>query len=270
MKKEMKIWTLVLVILVTVVAIQTVSYIKNGDPIKGNGNMSVGDVSENNGEAGNDPSNSVNYTEKEEVNKEEYNIAKVTELPANPDSEDSSRIILMVDVVINNETSVSRLKEIAEEVAIKQKDRYDYSGLKIFFNDRESFIGISQTLGTAEFALKGNINESDNVKPGDYEKLEFGYNLLDKNWEKRPTKKESEIYSAWMKNLIQSGKKNVGMDDAEIAKLTIEQLGTNADKVEKALRKMEKWQLDGYKARVNSQTPGPEKDTINEPVKENK
>jgi hypothetical protein len=102
-------------------------------------------------------------------------------------------------VVVEGEPGVKELKNIAQKVAEKAKDDKEFNALRISFYDRKEYVGHGITLGNATFALNGDWGEAQNVVRGDYDVMEFKYNLLEKNWDKKLTDQEVEIWSYYKK-----------------------------------------------------------------------
>lgn len=97
-------------------------------------------------------------------------------------------------VVVKGEPGIKDLKNIAQKVAEKAKNNKNFNALKISFYDRKEYVGHGITLGNATFALNGDWGEAQNVVSGDYDVMEFKYNLLEKNWDKKLTDQEVKIW----------------------------------------------------------------------------
>jgi hypothetical protein len=102
-------------------------------------------------------------------------------------------------VVVKGEPGVKELKNIAQKVTEKAKDDKNFNALRISFYDRKEYVGHGITLGNATFALNGDWGEAQNVVSGDYDVMEFKYNLLEKDWSKKLTDQEVEIWSYYKK-----------------------------------------------------------------------
>lgn len=102
-------------------------------------------------------------------------------------------------VVVKGEPGVKELRKIARKVTEKAKDDKNFNALRISFYDRKEYVGHGITLGNVTFALNGEWGEAQNVVSGDYEVMEFKYNLLEKDWTKQLTDQEVEIWSYYKK-----------------------------------------------------------------------
>jgi hypothetical protein len=102
-------------------------------------------------------------------------------------------------IVVKGEPGVKQLKKIAQKVTEKAKDDKNFNALRISFYDRKEYVGHGITLGNVIFALNGDWGEAQNVVSGDYDVMEFKYNLLEKDWSKKLTNQEVEIWSYYKK-----------------------------------------------------------------------
>lgn len=102
-------------------------------------------------------------------------------------------------VVVKGEPGVKQLKDIAKKVVEKAKKDHDFHAITVSFYDRKEYVGHGITLGNVIFALNGDWAQAENVVRGDYEVMEFEYNLLDKDWSKKLTDQEVEIWSYYKK-----------------------------------------------------------------------
>jgi hypothetical protein len=106
-------------------------------------------------------------------------------------------------VVIDEPVSTSQLKQISRNIVEETKrltiwdknyHQYQFNALVIGFNDYEEFIGDSYTLGSVIYAPEGKLVKASTVMTGDYKNMSFDWDLLEKDWTKRPNEREVKIY----------------------------------------------------------------------------
>jgi len=102
-------------------------------------------------------------------------------------------------VVVKGEPGIKELKKVAQKVTEKAKDDKNFNALRISFYDRKEYVGHGITLGNVTFALNGEWGAAQNVVSGDYKVMEFKYNLLEKDWSKKLTDQEVEVWSYYKK-----------------------------------------------------------------------
>ncbi|MGM0445378.1 MAG: hypothetical protein ACQEQH_03140 [Bacillota bacterium] len=105
------------------------------------------------------------------------------------------------NVVIHEQVSTEDLKAISKEIVELEKGYSDinaFNAIAINFYDYEDFTsGISSVppLGIVEYAPNGEWSEADTVNSGDYESMEYSWELKEKDWDNQLTEEEIEIYS---------------------------------------------------------------------------
>jgi hypothetical protein len=115
---------------------------------------------------------------------------------------------LLVDVVVKEPASVDQLKAIGHKLVEDAKARYKFRGLIIDFYDYPEFVGKGITLGKIIYAPRGEIAADMSVKPGDFAKMIYSYDLKKKDWSKRLTSDEVGIWAQWSDYLLAKRKAN--------------------------------------------------------------
>ena len=144
-------------------------------------------------------------------------------------------------IVVNEQVNVEQLKEIAKQVVEKAKGDKDFNALSIGFYDYEEFIGHGYVLGSVKYAPEGDWSKAFTVEAGQYENMDFNYELREKDWSKQLTKEEAEIYGAWHKE------KDFYPDlsETEISEKVGERFNLSGDEVYSIIWKHSTWMFDG-------------------------
>lgn len=148
------------------------------------------------------------------------------------------------DVVIKEKVNVKELEDISKEIVEKIKEEEKFNAVVIWFYDYKEYIGEGHTLGKTTYAPEGDWAKADTVSPGEYEKMDYNYELMEKDWSKQLTKEEAKVYKAWH-NLYQSKAKDDDLPDedkidTEIAK----KFDISSEEVNKIMKKQLIWQIN--------------------------
>lgn len=148
-----------------------------------------------------------------------------------------------VFIVINEEATVGELEETAKEVAKQVAEDRSYRALNMIFVDRDEYLDTLgyATLGVIRYQPEGGWGDALYIEPGEYENLEIDSGgLYEKNWEKRPTQKEAEIFATW--DYIDWELYEQHEDDIQtIHEMTANELNISVAEVENAVKKVEEW-----------------------------
>ena len=122
----------------------------------------------------------------------DYSIVNMVE-----ERTDEARI-LKYQVVIEEPAGADELKETAKKIvdeAIDEED--DFNCLSIFLYDREELTIGGHTLGRVDYTLDGNPAKAEDIEAGDYNNMEFGWRVMEKDWGQQPSARDVEIYAEW-------------------------------------------------------------------------
>ena len=137
-----------------------------------------------------------------------------------------------IDQKITAEQLASLSIKIVEEV--KNKEKFNAVAVRLY--DYPEFVGYESTLGSITIAPKGKWENAFNVNAGDYSKMSIVYELKEKDWSKRLTKKEAKIW-AYFNNLLWT----TSLNDNEIYKETAKKFGVTDDEGEEIADKQMTW-----------------------------
>lgn len=99
------------------------------------------------------------------------------------------------NVVIKNSVTPEQIKFVSKEIIESAKKEYDFNALTLMFYDYEEYIGHGYTLGKTTFAPDGEWAKANTVNAGNYDSMEYVFELRNKNWDIQLTQKEVEIWS---------------------------------------------------------------------------
>ena len=136
----------------------------------------------------------------------------LAELPSYdiPHTEKLSFDRLALQVVVKDPATVEQLKSISAKIVEDTKKAVAFRAITIFFNDYPEYIGTGAALGIVTYGPNGNIAADQSVKPGDYAKMSFSYDLKEKDWSKRLTPEEVQIWASWQNYYQERRKANDG------------------------------------------------------------
>lgn len=100
-------------------------------------------------------------------------------------------------VVVKEEVTAKELESLSEEIVESFKDEEDFNALSIGYYDYEEFVGHGYSLGQSLYAPKGDIGKADTVKAGDYKKMEFAHDTMEKNWDNQLTQQQAKVVDSW-------------------------------------------------------------------------
>jgi len=148
------------------------------------------------------------------------------------------------DIVINEPLTKKQLEELAMIITDEAKEDLSFNALTLGFYDYKEYIGTGYTLGSATFAPKGDWSEANTVRIGDYDSMEFNFELKEKDWNLKLSDSEVEIFKA-RKDLYMSYSENVKPgelpDETLVNKEISEKFGITEEKVNEIMKKQLIW-----------------------------
>lgn len=148
------------------------------------------------------------------------------------------------EVVVKEKVNAEQLEELSKEIIEIAKKETKFNSISVGFYDREEYIGTGFTLGKVEYAPEGDWGKANTVKTGEYDKMDYNYSLMEKDWDKQLVKEEVKIYKAW-KDLYEE--KDTGSDlpdEDEINEEIASQFNISKDEVSEIMLKQITWQFD--------------------------
>jgi len=149
-------------------------------------------------------------------------------------------------VVIPDEVTPEQMKLVVKDVVDKAKKEEKFNAIVVMMYDYPEYIDHGYTLGRAVFAPDGDWSKADTVEAGDYSKMEFNWvDLRNKDWSKRLTKKEVEIWKTWQDKYAKEESKSSELpDEKEITKWVAQKFGISEDDVMKVMIKQTEWMMN--------------------------
>lgn len=139
-------------------------------------------------------------------------------------------------VIINEKAEVEELKETSKRIIQIAKQKKEFNGFNIFLYDYKEYADGIFTLGRVRYVPDGDWGKAGEVQPGDYEKLDYSWILLEKNWDKQLTPKEVEIWKRY-DDLLWSTE----LSEEKIAQQVAEKFNITAKKVDDIYMKKSLW-----------------------------
>lgn len=140
-------------------------------------------------------------------------------------------------IEIPGQPTVEDIKNISKKVAydFAKEDGNKFNSLTMYFYDYKEYHGLSApTLGEAIYAPQGDIAKANTVQAGEYNKMSFNYKIKEKDWNKKLSREEVEVWSAFMKEM-----KAVGEEEAE--KIISKEYNITQEEVESIFNKQIAW-----------------------------
>jgi hypothetical protein len=148
------------------------------------------------------------------------------------------------EVVVKEPASIDQLKAIASEVIERAKDDKDFNALVVSFYDYAEFIGNGYVLGKVEFAPDGDWAKADTVETGEYDKMEYVYNLKEKDWSKQLNSDEVEIFKSTNELFYSKVTPSFTPDESDIYEEIAKQFNTDKEEVDRIMMKQITWMMD--------------------------
>lgn len=170
--------------------------------------------------------------EKTETKLMDYEIADVTSY----DVADAKRY--SYSVVISEKSTVDERENIVKDVVKKAKNDRSFNALSIYLYDYEEYIGDVYTLGKVDYAPNGEWGDAMEVDTGDYDEMEYSWDLRRKDWDKRLAPEEVKVWERTDELLY-----NSDMDQEEIFEKVAEEfeIVNNAAEVREVFDKKTTW-----------------------------
>ena len=108
---------------------------------------------------------------------------------------DTTRIVY--DVVVQGEPDTEQLQSISHQVIEDVTATDQFQAALLRFYDDAAYIGTEAPLGEAVFAPNGNFSSGHMVALGDYDAMDYGWQLREKEWTTRLGPDEIKIWGAW-------------------------------------------------------------------------
>lgn len=112
-----------------------------------------------------------------------------------------------------------------------------FNAFAIYFYDYPEYVNRGTTLGTAVFAPGRDWTRANEVNPGDYYLMDYGWNMKEKNWSMQLTQEEVEVWNAWM---------NFDLEFNDINEMIAEEFNITPEEVEQIIKKQNDWMGDTY------------------------
>ncbi len=132
------------------------------------------------------------YPELCKANEIKYNLHEPSDLSYSYNGSNIKR--LSFDLVIKEEVNSEELKELTKKIVEKVKTEFYFNAMNINIYDYKEYIGGAYTLGKVVFAPHGEWSKANSVRTGEYEKMSFAWDIKEKNWDKKLSPKEAEIW----------------------------------------------------------------------------
>lgn len=148
------------------------------------------------------------------------------------------------EVVVKEPATVEQLKEVAKKVVEEAKNDKKFNALAIGFYDYAEFIGYGYVLGKVEYAPDGDWAKADTVRAGQYDKMDYKYDLREKDWSKQLSKEEVEVFKAWHELYDSKTTASTLPDEEEIKKEIAKKFNMEEDEVYNIMMKQSTWMFD--------------------------
>lgn len=151
--------------------------------------------------------------------------------------------ILYYDMILEEEADREGLKESVKAFTVdivEEEERGAFNSLTVdIFDDELYRERTGPTLGRAVFAPEGNVDFADTISPGSYQDMEFSWDLLNKDWEQRPSDLQKEIWADWQ----DMEEEQEEMTENEIDMLVADEYDISPEEVADIREDVLRWQL---------------------------
>lgn len=138
------------------------------------------------------------------------------------------------NIVINDPVTPEQMKFVSKEIIESAKQDYKFNALTLMFYDYEEYIGDGYTLGKTTYAPDGEWAKASTVNPGNYNSMEYVFELKNKNWDIKLTQKEVEIWSEIQKKYAiayENADANEIVDEDEIHQKVADKFNMSKERV---------------------------------------
>jgi|AntDeeMinimDraft_5_1070356.scaffolds.fasta_scaffold23620_2 hypothetical protein len=135
-----------------------------------------------------------------------------------------------VSVTIKGEPTPKELKKICRIVKDKIKDKHSFNAITIGMYDYKEFVSSGgHALGSVDYAPYGEWGKANKISTGEYSKMEFKWNIKEKDWSKQLTEREAKIYGyfanlLWNSNLKESVIKTKTANEFDISEKRVKEI----------------------------------------------
>lgn len=140
-------------------------------------------------------------------------------------------------IVVNGKVTKEYLENISKEIIEIAKKDSPFNAMVIGFYDYEEYIGYGYTLGKTTYAPYGDLAKANTVTTGEYEKMDYNFELREKDWSKQLSADEIKVYKAWQ-DLAWN---NFELDDDEVTKKIAREFKVTTKDVDNILIKSVSW-----------------------------
>lgn len=144
------------------------------------------------------------------------------------------------DVVVHGQPDVETLQSISQDIIDEVTERDTFQAALLRFYDHKVYLGTESPLGEAVFAPQGDWSLADTVEPGFYEKMTFGWQLKEKEWDTQLSDEEARVWQAW--NRIYEAEQSDDPDlKAKVTRIVSTKYDLNPELVQRIVLKQSVW-----------------------------
>ena len=144
-------------------------------------------------------------------------------------------------VVVDEEVSVTDLELISKEVIEDAKKGEEFNAIAIHFYDHDEYIGKGYTLGQAEYAPDGDWSKADTISTGNYKKMDYKFDLREKDWSIRLSQEEMDVYGVWQVIYMEKAEEVDLPDEDGVTAEVAEALDITSEEVKAIVHKQSNW-----------------------------
>lgn len=146
-----------------------------------------------------------------------------------------------LDVVVKEKVTEEELKNLAEKIVEDMKKEDKFNAISLGFYDYKEYVGIGYTLGGVDYAPNGKWGDAGTVSTGQYNKMEYNYNVQEKDWDKQLTKEEVLIFKEAHDNYHNRIIENPDIEEDDAYKEVAEKYNMTLEEVKDILYKQVDW-----------------------------
>ena len=158
-----------------------------------------------------------------------------------------------ISAVIEEQVTPEQMKSVAKAIVEGFKKDHEFNTLVVFLYDYDEYVGDIYTLGRVIYAPDGDFAKAKYVETGDYSKMSYSFELMNKDWSLRLTPDEVKVWKAWQDAYFAQQNPDEEKITAEIAK----KFGLTTDQVNSILTKQTLWTVSDLNSQTQSPTPTP-------------
>jgi len=142
--------------------------------------------------------------------------------------------------VITKTLDYEAIKQVGIAVVEKYKQEKSFNAISVFINDHVEFVGHGYSLGRVIYAPNGEWGKAMEVNTGEYSKMQYQFDIKNKQSENQLTDEEANIIKQW--NDTQA-KLNHPLDEQLTIDSVAMQNGISPDQVQSIMRKFIMWMM---------------------------